>query len=87
MQAQESAVKHYRAFISSTQCLDVLRHELQGMLEHADNLLGQLPVLNSTCDEFSQAGRACKARKAENKQLHSKWCTCTLHTDHVMGMA
>ena len=71
-QAQESAVKHYKAFINTASCLEAAKEEMQGLAGHVDALLQDIPVLDRICDQFVTTAKALQAKQTENKQLQSK---------------
>ena len=71
-QAEESAVKHYKAFINTASCLEAAKEEMQGLAGHVDALLQDIPVLDRICDQFVTTAKALQAKQTENKQLQSK---------------
>ena len=71
-QAEESAVKHYKAFINTASCLEAARDEMQGLAGHVDALLQDIPVLDHVCEQFVTTAKALQAKQTENKQLQSK---------------
>ncbi len=76
-QAEESAVKHYKAFINTASCLEAAKEEMQGVAGHVDALLQDIPVLDRICDQFVTTAKAVQAKQIENKQLQSRQnCTC-----------
>ena len=72
-QAEESAVKHYKAFINTASCLEAARDEMQGLAGHVDALLQDIPVLDRVCEQFVTTAKALQAKQTENKQLQSKY--------------
>ncbi|KAK9811427.1 hypothetical protein WJX72_003806 [[Myrmecia] bisecta] len=74
-QKQESAVTHYRAFINTASCLKVIRDDMQGVAQHVDSLLEDMPSLSSVCDQFSQGASTFMAKRTQNKQLQSNHST------------
>lgn len=71
-QAEESAIKHYKAFINTAACLQAAREEMQGLAAHVDSLLEDIPVLDRVCDEFTATAKTLQAKQAENKHLQSE---------------
>lgn len=71
-QAEDSAVKHYKAFIHTASCLEAARDEMQGLAGHVDALLQDIPVLDRVCEQFVTTAKALQAKQTENKQLQSK---------------
>ena len=77
--AEESAIKHYKAFINTASCLEAARIEMQGLAGHVDALLEEIPVLDRVCSEFTTTAKDLQAKQAENKHLQSTRCqTCNL---------
>lgn len=74
-QAEESAVKHYKAFINTASCLEAAKEEMQGLAGHVDALLQDIPVLDRICDQFVTTAKALQAKQTENKQLQSNHAT------------
>lgn len=70
-QAEESAVKHYKAFINTASCLEAARDEMQGLAGHVDALLQDIPVLDRVCEHFVTTAKSLQAKQSENKQLQS----------------
>lgn len=77
-QAEESAVKHYKAFINTASCLEAARDEMQGLAGHVDDLLQDIPVLDRVCEQFVTTAKALQAKQTENKQLQSKPVEATI---------
>ena len=71
-QAEESAVKHYKAFINTASCLEAARDEMQGLAGHVDALLKDIPVLDRVCEHFVTTAKGLQAKQSENKQLQSE---------------
>ena len=71
-QAEESAVRHYKAFINTASCLEAARDEMQGLAGHVDALLQDIPVLDRVCEQFVTTAKTLQAKQSENKQLQSK---------------
>lgn len=77
-QAEESAIKHYKAFINTASCLQAVHQEMQGLAGHVDLLLEDIPVLDRVCEEFTATAKSLQAKQAENKHLQSEpLCVCT----------
>lgn len=71
-QAEESAIKHYKAFISTASSLQTAREEVQSLAGHVDSLLEDIPVLDRVCSEFTATAKTLQTKQAENKHLQSK---------------
>ena len=71
-QAEESAVKHYKAFINSATCMESARDEMQSLAGHVDALLQDIPVLDRVCEHFITTAKALQAKQTANKQLQSR---------------
>ena len=85
--AEESTIKHYKAFINTAACLEAARSEMQGLAGHVDALLEEIPVLDRVCDEFTRTAKDLQAKQAENKHLQSMLLTtyadaCTTVPSH-----
>ncbi len=74
-QAEDSAVKHYKAFINTASCLEAARDEMQGLAGHVDALLQDIPVLDRVCEQFVTTAKTLQAKQSENKQLQSVYIT------------
>ncbi|KAL3162063.1 hypothetical protein ABBQ38_009127 [Trebouxia sp. C0009 RCD-2024] len=74
-QAEDSAVKHYKAFINTASCLEAARDEMQGLAGHVDALLQDIPVLDRVCEQFVTTAKTLQAKQSENKQLQSNHAT------------
>ncbi len=83
-QAEESAVKHYKAFINTASCLEAARDEMQGLAGHVDALLQDIPVLDRVCEQFVTTAKALQAKQTENKQLQSRSFRLQHHTLKTM---
>ena len=87
-QAEESAVKHYKAFINTATCLENARGEMEGLAGHVDALLQDIPVLDRVCDQFVTTAKALQAKQAENKLLQSRHIMypVLLHTNYTCSI-
>ena len=74
-QAEESAVKHYKAFINTAACLEAAKEEMQGLAGHVDALLQDIPVLDGVCEQFVTTAKLLQTKQSENKQLQSEAAT------------
>ena len=62
---------HYRAFIDMAEGLEATRAELEGVSQHLDGLLADLPALSEACEAFTGSASRFSAGRAQNKQLLS----------------
>lgn len=79
-QAEDSAVRHYKAFIHAAACLEAARDEMQGLAGHVDALIQDIPVLDRVCEQFVTTAKTLQAKQSENKQLQSKHHTACQDT-------
>ncbi|KAI5669673.1 hypothetical protein M9H77_19526 [Catharanthus roseus] len=68
-QMQEVAVGNYRAFISAADALRSVKEEVSSIHKHLDNLVAEIPKLNSGCTEFIESGEQILDKRKLNQTL------------------
>jgi len=71
-QLQEVAVKHYRAFITTAECIKTVHEQVESVSQHLHSLLEGLPVLQAGCKEFSAGAEQIAAKRLVNRQMLSQ---------------
>ena len=62
---------HYRAFIDMAEGLEATRAEREGVSQHLDCLLADLPALSDACEAFTASASQFSSGRMQNKQLLS----------------
>eukprot|EP00899_Mesostigma_viride_P002428 jgi/Mesvir1/12186/Mv00424-RA.1 len=68
-QMQEVAVAHYRAFITSAECVHVVREEMTRIGSRLDHLVEYLPELTKGCESFVEDANQILAARKLNRVL------------------
>lgn len=66
---QDSAVAHYRAFLTTAEAAATAHDEAVAAAAALDELATDLPALGAAASAFSHSAAALLAKKGRNKQL------------------